>query len=51
MSKPQKRRPEIMHPGRKLLTPLEKKAIALARSEDLKRWNFLLSLNKYKPTP
>jgi hypothetical protein len=46
-----KRRPEILNPGRKLQTPVEKKATALARTEDLKRWNFLLSLNKYKPTP
>ena len=49
MSKPQKRRPEIMQPGRKLLTPLEKKEIANHLLANQKRWQYLLSLNKWEP--
>ena len=45
--KPQKRRPEIMHPGRKLLTPLEKKEIADHLLSNQKRWEHLFSLNKW----
>lgn len=46
-----KRRPEIMHPGRKLQTPIEKKATVLALKADRDRWNALMAqpLNKWIP--
>ena len=45
--KPQKRRPEIMHPGRKQQTPLEKKETATHLLSNQKRWEHLFSLNKW----
>jgi len=45
-----KRRPEIMHPGRKQQTPLEKKATAARLAEHRKRWEYLFSLNVFKPS-
>jgi hypothetical protein len=46
-----KRRPEIMHPGRKQQTPLEKKATALALKADRDRWTKLMAqpINQWKP--
>jgi hypothetical protein len=46
-----KRRPEIMHPGRKQQTPLEKKETALALKANRDRWNTLMAqpLNKWNP--
>jgi hypothetical protein len=46
-----KRRPEIMHPGRKQQTPIEKKATALALKADRDRWTALMAqpLNQWKP--
>jgi hypothetical protein len=46
----QKRRPEIMHPGRKLQTPIEIKATALALKADRDRWTKLMAqpLNQWK---
>ncbi|CAB4151693.1 hypothetical protein UFOVP583_30 [uncultured Caudovirales phage] len=50
MSKLQKRRPEILCPGRKLQTPIEKKATTLAIKADRDRWTALMAqpLNKWK---
>lgn len=47
--KPQKRRPEIMYPGRKLLTPLEKRDVEKHIADNQERWKYLLSLNKWEP--
>ena len=45
-----KRRPEIMRPGLKQQTPVEKKATAERLAEHRKRWEYLFSLNVFKPT-
>ena len=45
-----KRRPEIMRPGLKLQTPIERKATASQLAEHRKRWEYLFSLNVFKPT-
>jgi hypothetical protein len=45
--KPQKRRPEIMHPGLKQQTPIEKKETVALLLSNKKRWEHLLSLNKW----
>jgi hypothetical protein len=45
--KPQKRRPEIMHPGLKQQTPLEKEETAAYLINNRKRWEHLFSLNKW----
>jgi hypothetical protein len=45
-----KRRPEIMRPGLKQQTPVEKKATASQLAEHRKRWEYLFSLNVFKPT-
>ena len=45
-----KRRPEIMRPGLKQQTPVEKKATAAQLAEHRKRWEYLFSLNVFKPT-
>ena len=47
MRKP--RRPEIMKPGLKMLTPHEKKVVEQMTNSDRKRWTELLLLNKWKP--
>ena len=50
MSKPQKRRPEILRPGRKLQTPIEQQTTAITRTSDVKRWTALMAqpLNKWQ---
>jgi hypothetical protein len=48
MSKPQKRRPERLRPGRKQQTPIEIKATARELAEHRKRWEYLFSLNVFK---
>jgi hypothetical protein len=50
MSKPKKRRPEIMKPGLKQLTPIEKRVVERATLADKLRWEHLFSMNAYKPT-
>jgi hypothetical protein len=47
MRKPQKRRPEIMRPGLKQQTPLEKKQTAVYSLSNKLRWEHLFSLNKW----
>ena len=49
MSKPQKRRPERLRPGLKQQTPVERKATADCLAEHRKRWEYLFSLNAWKP--
>lgn len=45
-----KRRPEILQPGLKQLTPLEKKMVERMNGENRLRWHNLLLLNKWKPS-
>jgi hypothetical protein len=47
--KPQKRRPEIMHPGLKQLTPYEKQVVMTHGIKILEMWKELYSRNKWKP--
>lgn len=46
----QKRRPEIMRPGLKLLTPLELKKVSSRRAIDYNRWMALfdVSCNRWR---
>ena len=44
-----KRRPEILKPGLKQQTPVEKRKTAVGLYEDRKRWEHLFSLNVWKP--
>ena len=44
-----KRRPEIMKPGLKMLTPHEKKVVERMTSADRQRWENLFARNKWKP--
>ena len=44
------RRPEIMKPGLKQLTPAEKKMVERMNGENRVRWHNLLLLNKWKPS-
>lgn len=46
----QKRRPEIMRPGLKQLTPVEKRVVERATLADKLRWKQLFSMNAYKPS-
>ena len=48
--KPKKRRPEIMHPSLKLLTPVEKRIVEERLAEHRKRWEYLFNLNVWKPS-
>ena len=50
MSKTQKRRPERLRPGLKLQTPVETQATARELAEHRKRWEYLFSLNVFKPS-
>ena len=51
MPKPkQKRRPEILRPGLKQLTPSERKIVAERIADHKKRWEYLFSLNVWKPS-
>lgn len=45
----QKRRPEIMTPGLKQLTPFEKKIVEREGMRVMEMWRELLSRNKWKP--
>jgi len=45
----QKRRPEIMKPGLKMLTPIELRTVAAHNHANAERWKHLFSLNKWKP--
>lgn len=45
-----KRRPEIMRPGLKLLTPAEKRIVEERLAEHRKLWEYLFSLNVWKPS-
>ena len=49
MSKPQKRRPERSHPGLKLQTPVEERKTDLRLLSNRQRWEYLFSLNAWKP--
>ena len=44
-----KRRPEIMRPGLKQQTPIEIKTTTAAAAAERKRWEYLFSLNVWKP--
>jgi hypothetical protein len=46
--KPQKRRPEIMKPGLKQLTPFERQVIKETMAAINERWKKLFALNKCK---
>ena len=50
MSKPKKRRPELSRPGLKALTPAERKIVAQRLANHRKRWEYLFSLNVFKPS-
>lgn len=51
MPKPkQKRRPEILKPGLKQLTPAERRIVSERIADHRKRWEHLFSLNVFKPT-
>jgi hypothetical protein len=45
----QKRRPERSRPGLKALTPWERKVVEERLDEHKKRWEYLFSLNVWKP--
>jgi hypothetical protein len=51
IKKPQKRRPEIMRPGLKQLTPYEKRIAQQVNKADRDRWNELMAKpwNKWEP--
>jgi len=50
MTRPtRKRRPEILRPGLKALTPYEQRTVADRLVEHRKRWEHLFSLNAWKP--
>jgi len=46
----QKRRPERDHPGLKALTPAERKIVAECVADMRKRWEYLFSINLWKPS-
>ena len=45
----QKRRPEILKPGLKMLTPIELRTVASHNRANALRWKHLFSLNAWKP--
>ena len=45
-----KRRPEILQPGLKQLTPNEQRMVERMTGENRVRWHNLLLLNKWKPS-
>ncbi len=47
----QKRRPEILKPGLKLLTPHEQKIVANVGEQVMLMWKSLYAKNKWKPQP
>jgi hypothetical protein len=44
-----KRRPEILKPGLKQLTPAEQRIVAERLADHKKRWEYLFSINLWKP--
>lgn len=46
-----KRRPEIMKPSLKLLTPFEKKVVATHGKTVADMWASLYARNKWRPSP
>lgn len=46
----QKRRPELLRPGLKALTPIERRIVEQHLADHRKRWEYLFSLNVFKPT-
>jgi hypothetical protein len=44
-----KRRPEILKPGLKMLTPIELRTVAAHNHANALRWKHLFSLNVWKP--
>lgn len=47
----QRRRPELRRPGLKQQTPVEKRITDLRTLSDRKRWEYLFSLNVWRPSP
>lgn len=47
---PKPRRPERMKPGLKQLTPIERKVYEERLADHKKRWEYLFSLNVWKPS-
>jgi hypothetical protein len=45
-----KRRPELSRPGLKQLTPIERKVVEARLADHNKRWEYLFSLNVWKPS-
>jgi hypothetical protein len=45
-----KRRPEILNPGLKQLTPIERKVVEERLADHKKRWEYLFSINVWKPS-
>jgi hypothetical protein len=45
----QKRRPERSRPGLKALTPAERKVVEERLADHKKRWEYLFSINLWKP--
>lgn len=45
-----KRRPERDRPGLKALTPYEQRIVAERLADHKKRWEYLFSLNVWKPS-
>jgi len=51
MPKPkQKRRPERLKPGLKQLTPEERRIVEERLADHKKRWEYLFSINLWKPS-
>ncbi len=51
MASKRKRRPEIMNPGLKQLTPYEVKSMDKTMADCKAMWSKLFAMNKYKPRP
>jgi len=50
MRKPtRKHRPELLRPGLKALTPYEQRTVSAHHKANAKRWEYLFSLNLWKP--
>ena len=45
-----RRRPELVRPSLKQLTPIEQARLAKATAADRQRWEHLFSLNVWKPS-
>ena len=46
----QRRRPERQRPGLKQLTPIERKVVEARLADHKKRWEYLFSINVWKPS-